>query len=99
MSRRGAEFAVALVLAATPAPAAPHHQARPAAEAPTMLFLAPEEIVRLCGRPKPGEVRLGCRKSTADGPVLAVPDPCLLAEAEMYAAILCRALQSAEAGQ
>jgi hypothetical protein len=59
-----------------------------------MIFGHAEVIASLCPHEEDGdEVTLACAGSTGDGkPVIVVPNPCLAAGGDLYAAILCHEL-------
>lgn len=59
-----------------------------------VLFGHQDTIARLCGKPGPDGIGpLACTGTLKDGtPIVVVPNPCIAARAELYAAILCHEL-------
>lgn len=87
----GLMFAAAIA-AAVPAVAGPASAAQDA----QLVFLDGSQMAEVCGAAPEGKLRLGCAGVTAEGVAfVAVPDPCLLPKADLYASILCEAITRA----
>lgn len=92
-------FASLFLISATPDYAPMLEQHIPPAEfqaygATNIIIVSPVEIAKYCGGlsakdEESGKVLLGCTKFNFVGNTIIVPDPCPLAEQELYALILC----------